>query len=166
VWLARAFVVALVRLARLFGVGLCPNYVLSHGALAQDRRDLYSAHDLAQMVPLVGRAVYAEFRAANAWAHDYLPHARRPLRDQPECAPRGLLRLLQHWGERLLSGRLGDALEGWERRRKLPRFARAAGPEAQFDVDRVKGHVHDHGRRVLREFETRLARHLTAHDLD
>lgn len=163
VWLARALVIALVRLARLFGVGLCPNYVLSQSALAQGQRNLFIAHDLAQMVPLVGHAVYTEMRAANPWAADYLPHAQRPLRVEAELAPRGWLRALQRSGEALLSGRLGDSLETWERRRKLRKFSNAAhtpGAAAQLDAEHVKGHFDDHGARILKKFEERLARYL------
>jgi hypothetical protein len=163
VWLARAFCIALVRGARCFGVGLCPNYILSHRALEQSQRDLVTAHDMLQMVPLVGFGVYAEMRAANRWAEAYLPHARQPLHTEPELKPGGWLRALRAAGEWLLSGRLGDALEAWERERKLRKFAAAArGPDstAVLDSDHVKGHFHDHGHAVLREFEVRLARHL------
>lgn len=162
VWLTRAFAVALVRVARLFGVGLCPNYVLSRSALAQDQRNLFIAHDLAQMVPLVGHGVYTEMRAANRWAEAFLPQARCPLRSEPDLAPRDLWCALQQLGERLLSGRLGEALEAWERRRKLKKFSGAAqtpGSAAQLDAERVKGHFNDYGQRVLKEFETRVARY-------
>ena len=162
VWLARAMTIALVRVARLCGVGLCPNYVLSQSALAQDRHDLFVAHDLAQMVPLVGHAVYAEMRAANEWVVELLPHARHPLHSEPELAPRNWLRALQRLGERLLSGPLGDAVEAWERRRKLRKFSSAAqkpGSAAQLDADHVKGHFDDHGHFILAEYEKRAARY-------
>ncbi len=161
VWLARAFAVALVRLARLRGVELCPNYVLSQSALEQRQRDLYSAHDLAQMVPLVGHQVYAEMRRANRWAEGYLPHAHPAPLPQPDLAPRGWVRLAQRLLEWPLSGWLGHALEAWERRRKLRKFAsaaRAAGDAAQLDADHVKGHFNDNRGLALRRFEERVAR--------
>ena len=163
VWLARALAVGLVYLARfLDGVVLCPNYVLSQTALAQDKRDLFAAHDLAQMVPLVGHEVYAEMRAANPWSARYLPHAHQPLRREPDLAPRGLLRQLKRLGEWLLSGRPGDALENWERRRKLRKFAAAAqqpGSAARLDADHVKGHFTDYSRSILKKFNERLVHH-------
>ncbi len=162
-WLARALSVLLVRLARLRGVGLCPNYVLAQTALVQHQRDLYAAHDLAQMVPLVGRPVYEAMLAENAWRLAFLPHARRPLRREPELTPRGLLRLGQRCGEWLLGGRLGDALERWERARKLRKFAPAAqlpGSAAELDADHIKGHFDDNGRPIMARFQERLERFL------
>lgn len=163
VWLARAMAVAVVRVARLFGVGLCPNYVLAHSALGQQRRNLFIAHDLAQMVPLVGRAVYADMRAANQWSVEYLPHAQTPPRDEPELRHPDWQRALQRCGEWLLGGRLGDGLERWERDRKLLKFAPAAGQSssaAELDADRVKGHFDDHGHPILQQFDERVQHYL------
>jgi hypothetical protein len=162
VWLARAFAIGLVRLARLFSARLCPNYVLARSALSQTPHDLYIAHEVAQMRPLVGRGVYAEMRAANEWTRLYLPQAARPLRPVEELTPPFALRLAQRLAERLLSGRLGDAVEAWELRRKQRKFSRAArGPNsaAQLDAEHVKGHFTDHGQRVMKLFEERLAQH-------
>lgn len=165
VWLARALAVGLVYLARwLDGVVLCPNYVLAQTALAQDKRDLFTAHDLAQMVPIVGFPVYAELRAANRWAAHYLPHAHQPLHHELDLAPRRVGRFLQRLGEWLLSGAFGDALETWERTRKLRKFAAAAqSPDsaAQLDTEHVKGHFDDHGHSILKKFHERLQHWLT-----
>jgi hypothetical protein len=164
VWLARALVIAVVRAARLRGVGLCPNYVLSHSALALEpwQRNLYTAHDLAQMVPLVGHRVYAEMRAANAWALDYLPQARGPLRQEGEPAVGGTAARLKRWGERWLGGRVGERLEAWERGRKLRKFAAQprTGSAAALDAERVKGHFDDHGQAILAEYARRREQHL------
>jgi hypothetical protein len=159
VWLARALVVVVVRLARLWRVGLCPNYVLAHSALGQQRRNLFIAHDLAQMVPLVGCAVYAEMRAANGWASEFLPQAQIPRRVEPEIWPPRWAAALRAGGEWLLGGWVGDWLEQWERGRKLRKFAPAAGREgsaAELDADRVKGHFDDHGYPILQKFQARL----------
>jgi hypothetical protein len=159
VWLARGLSVLVVRLARLFRAGLCPNYVLAETALTLQRRNLFVAHDLAQMVPVMGHAIYARMRTANAWASEYLPHALEPRRTEPDLAPRGWRGRLKALAERLLGGRLGDALEAWERRRKMARFAHEAGQPtsaAELDVDRVKGHFDDHGQPILRQFEARV----------
>jgi hypothetical protein len=165
VWLARGLAVLVVRLARLAGTGLCPNYVLAETALAQKRQDLFVAHDLAQMVPLIGHGVYARMRADNAWAADFLPQAVHPLRQEPDLAPGGAAGRFKALVEKMLGGRLGDALEAWERTRKLARFALAAGrptSAAELDADHVKGHFEDHGQPILRRFEERIQQFSTA----
>jgi hypothetical protein len=154
-----------VRLARLGRVGLCPNYVVAETALAQTQRDLFVAHDLVQMVPLVGLEMYAALRAANPWAEAYLPQATRPLRVEADRQPRGWARAGQRALEWVLGGRLGDALEAWERRRKLTRFApalRRPHAAAELDTERVKGHFDDHGYPILQRFEAQVRAHLTA----
>jgi hypothetical protein len=60
----------------------------------------------------------------------------------------------------VLGGGLGDRLEGWERARKLRKFAPAAGQAgsaAELDSDHVKGHFDDHGHPILRQYYDRLS---------
>ncbi len=159
VWLARLLAVVVVRLARLRGVQLCPNYVLAETALAQDRQDVYMAHELAQMIPLAGQAFYAAMRAANLWAAAFLPNAEAPFYAVADSAPRGVGLRLQRWAERLLGGRLGARLERWEAARKQRKFAamQAQSSAAQIDAERAKGHFQDHGAWILEAYTRNLA---------
>ena len=160
VWIARAFAVLVVRLARLLGIHLCPNYVLSETALVQSRQDLFMAHELAQMVPLAGLPIYDRMRAANDWSAALLPNAQEPFYYEPDRRPRRLGHALQWIGELLLSGPLGDALERWEQRRKMRKFSnetRKPGSAAQIDDQRVKGHFNDYGYPALDHYRERLA---------
>lgn len=162
VWLARAFSIILVRLARLQGVEICPNYVLAESSLEQERRDVFTAHEVTQMVPLYGHALYRRLRDSNRWVSAHLANAEGAFYTEAErptgCGWSAFKALL----ERLLAGRAGDALERWEYRRKLRRFAgqmQTPHSAAQLDESRVKGHFNDHGHFVLREYATRLRAH-------
>ena len=161
VWLCRALVVALVRLARLRGDRLCPNYVVAADALALSHSSIYDAHELAQLLPLYGQVAYGRLWAANAWVHELLPnaapHAAPPDRLLPGAAA------LKHGLERLLAGRLGDRLEAWERRRKTARLRRAttawepgASGEIVLSAAQCKGHFGGHRARVLARYAARL----------
>ena len=64
-WVSRAFVLLVVRWAARRGQEICPNYFLSQRALRLHDRNLYTAHELAHMVPLYGRPIYDDLRRAN-----------------------------------------------------------------------------------------------------
>ncbi len=165
VWIARAFAIVLVRLAQRRGVIVCPNYVLAETALRQEKQDLFMAHEVVQMMPIFGLPLYAAMRAQNDWVAAYLPNAGTPLHAEPERTPGRGWRLLKRAAEVLLGGRLGEALESWEYRRKLRRFApdlQTAHSAAQLDAQHVKGHFNDHGHPVLQQYRERLRRY----DLD
>ncbi|MCC7451526.1 MAG: hypothetical protein IT324_29220 [Anaerolineae bacterium] len=162
VWTARALTVLIVRIARLWHVGLCPNYVLAETALVQMRQDLFIAHELAQMVPLAGFHIYEAMRTANGWSMPLLPNAQGPFYKEADHRPYGIGRLLQQLGELILGGRIGDTFEQWEQRRKMRKFsadARKPGSSAQIDDQRVKGHFNDYGTPALNEYRARLERY-------
>jgi hypothetical protein len=151
-WLCRLFVLGIVRAAARFGDTVCPNYLLSERALAITERDLYSAHEVVQMVPLSGIDTYAQFRQVNKWVYEFLPNAvsaPRQLSSTPHARP---VRALT---ESALRTPAGGLLERWESRRKLRKFSAMsqAHREASFSADWCKGHVHDHGRLILAAFE-------------
>ncbi len=159
VWLVRAGCIAIVRIARIFGVHLCPNYLLSERVLDQPKQDLFTAHELVQMVPLAGEKIFTTIRKTNAWSAQFLPNASVDYKMESDATPRGLGRLVQHVGEWLLAGRLGNRIERWERERKLLRFEEAArkpGSAALLDAERIKGHFDDYGAPALQRFRQQL----------
>jgi hypothetical protein len=159
VWTVRAFAVLLVRAARIGGIKLCPNYVLDTESLVQDRRDLFIAHEIAQMIPLSGFDVYRQMRDLNRWTDAYLPNAQTPLYSEPDHAPK------RQYGERLLRSRVAsrvtDAFEQWEYRRKQRKFTRGAPNPgaAKINAKQVKGHFNDHGVTILQAYYERLKRY-------
>jgi len=159
VWLARLFAVGLVLVGKLFGDTLCPNYIIGEDALALERHDLFVAHEFVQMVPLYGLDVYDAMRRANTWVHAFMPNARSPFRREPEIRTAWIDRFAKRVGERLLSGRLGDALEEWEMRRKQRKFSAriSNASDAVLDHSHVKGHFNDYGAQVLQLYAELLA---------
>jgi hypothetical protein len=159
VWLARAFAILLVRLARQRGLVLCPNYVLAEDALEQARKDLFIAHEITQMIPLYGHLNYWQFRAANGWTNAVMPNAAAPFYPEPAPAEHALWTYLKQILESVLAGSLGNWLERWEYRRKLARFAsdmQTPHSAAVLDQSQVKGHFNDYGHLVLRQYHERL----------
>lgn len=112
-WIARLWLVFLSRLTRLFSNVfpryLCPNYLLTSGALRLEDRNLFTAYEAVQAVPLWGKDVYHRFIQANPWMERYLPHSCQEIRETAEDEPRKP-RLVRGC-ERLLGGRFGDIVD-------------------------------------------------------
>jgi hypothetical protein len=163
VWLCRRFLVALVRVARLFSDDLCPNYILSTSKLALDQRDFFTAHELAQMVPVFGAPLYRAMLRDNSWAVDFLPRAfdggapvaRRAQRPSYNGRKRPLVRIV----ERLLSLSLFDAWERWEMLRLKRKLSTEVGEAAEVicTPEQCKGHTGLHRHNILARFKLRLA---------
>ncbi|HKP51581.1 MAG TPA: hypothetical protein VJ183_02910 [Chloroflexia bacterium] len=155
VWVCRRLLVLQVRLARLFGDDLCPNYILSTSNLQLDQRDFFTAHELAQMVPLKGEAIYRWMLGENFWARQFLPAAFAPAKNEPQATTSGSpWRLL----ERLFGMRIFDRWEGWELRRLRAKLAPIIGQAAEVvcSPEQCKGHTGLHRASVLARYGGRL----------
>jgi len=158
VWFARGLALLIVYLARRRGVELCPNYVVAAGRFAIAEPSLFAAHELAQMVPLYGRRYYDRLLEQNGWIGDLLPNAVADGdgRDLGR-ARRGVQAAL----ETPFAGRLGDVIEHWERRRKIPRLTRESAQcgatETEFGAEICKGHLAAHAGLVLQRYAAQLA---------
>ena len=144
-WLARALTIAAGRTAPK-GVVLCPNYLLATSALDLPERDRFTAHELAQLVPLHGAPTYRELLARNAWYREHLPN-HRPTPVDAVTPGHATQRLV----ERALALRSVGRLERWERERKIARLRppSTADDEVRFDAAVCKGHFERHRERVL-----------------
>ena len=154
-WLCRLLVLAVVRLAAVRGQRLCPNFLLSTDQLVLRERNLFSAHEIAQMIPLRATSAYARFLEANRWAVRDLPNALTP----PDAVPRADS-LLTRLGTRLLSAPPFAPLERWEMHRKIRRLtARGAreGGSLAFSESECRGHFAAHDVRVLAAYAERAA---------
>jgi hypothetical protein len=155
-WLCRAMVIAIVRLAALRSIELCPNFLVSERALLLDDQSLFTAHELAQMVPLAGLPTYWRMRGANRWADELLPNATGAPQEAGIVgqAHGGLTK----WVERMLRTEVGVRLERWERERKIRKLSRVDSDhgETAFTLDWCKGHFDGHRERVLSSFRQRM----------
>ncbi len=160
-WLCRALVILLVRLAALAGDELCPNYFLSEQKLSLEERTFFAAREVTQMAPLYGPDVYWRIRQLNGWVADFLPQAGAPPQPNHCCGPHGeawiesgpLERAIKRMGEALLGGTLGARLDRWEMQRKIHKFnamAQRRGGSVAFTADCCKGHFDHHDQRILR----------------
>jgi hypothetical protein len=156
-WLTRALTIGVVKVASRATasrrVVLCPNYMVTTAALELTERDLFTAHELAQLVPLAGPAAYRVLLDENRWYRSYLPN--HPGYARPVAPLRGgRVRTIV---ESALRNRLIGLVEQWEMRRKVARLlAEAPSRETRFDASVCKGHFEGHRRRAMEGYAARL----------
>jgi hypothetical protein len=148
-----------LRRLRLFR-GYCANYVLDESSLALDDRDIFTARELVQSIPVYGRETYRRLLRANRWATDYFPSGdfenhRSEWLDEPGPAARAI----KSTAERFFNLFVGDRLESSHYRWNL-RFRPSGDNGRRRNIvvkpSRFKGHWVDHRGRILRDFEDRL----------
>jgi hypothetical protein len=157
-WICRALSLAVARFAKLEGISLCPNYLLTTNALELKERSLYVAHELAQMIPLSGMEIYNEMRRLNDWTDDYLPQASTAPEWPQGVKPVGKRPFMQKVLELLLSLPFGNWLEAWEMKRKIKKLTReqSSSVESYFSSDVCKGHIDKHGENTVTALTVRL----------
>jgi len=156
-WLSRAMVILVVRHAARRGVKLCPNYFVTERALLFSEHNLYTAWEVAQMVPIFGLETYERMRKLNSWVYDYLPNANGiPRRVEiPQNSVSNIMRRARDLTESTLRLQPGGWLEQWEMRRKVRRFSdRSGGAESSFSSDWCKGHFDSHGQQTMETFSS------------
>jgi hypothetical protein len=161
-WLARLLTVALVHAGHLERLTVCPNYVIGLDSLDQFTHSLFTAHELAQMVPIHGLRTYHQLIRVNAWAKQFLPNSLEPAKSQRARPLRRPVRALKRSAEIALSGKLGDLWEQRESRAKIRQLSGQAATcgagAATFTAQVCKGHLEDHGSQIAHVYAQRLAR--------
>jgi hypothetical protein len=158
-WLCRAMVIVLVRLARRRGVTLCPNYLITENVLEFDDMNLFAAREMAQMTPLYGLRLYDRLWAANGWVIDMLPHSRKSVdRLADRLSP--TLAVIKKTGELLLAGPWGHWLECILQQKQIGKHTRQAQTRQAADTllftpDVCKGHYDSHGQKTLAAYRAR-----------
>ena len=160
VWTVRAFALLINRAANFYGDVVCPNIIVSESTLEWKARNLYAAREIAQLHLIWGEETYNKFRISNMWIGEFLPNLRE--RDagilNPIVKGEHVPETIQRCGEYLMDGRLGDFLEGWERKRKINKLSaeKGAGLETEFNEEVCQGNFNHHGYWAMKAYGDRL----------
>lgn len=163
-WLCRALIILLVRLGRLRGVHLCPNYLLTENVLFFEDNNLFVAREMLQMIPLYGREFYLKMRKINTWLTDYLPQGNglnlEKVNDQLSPGQS----LVKKISEFLLGGMVGTGLEKILQKIQISKHTRQAAKfgaldKVVFTADVCKGHYNSHNQKTMTAYQQRLQTH-------
>jgi hypothetical protein len=133
----------------------CANIFLSEDDLTLPDHNLFIAHEICQMLPLLGPHTYQRFLDANNWVRDFLPQwepAASMWQDRRD------LRWIQRAAEATLKP-AGDMLEREAMRRQLTRIqgkhARGHNPDVKLSPTQLRFHPRDISQCIVGEFEAR-----------
>jgi hypothetical protein len=110
-WLARTLMHCLKKLSFLVNRQhlFCMNYYIDEAQLEIEEKNIYTATEIATLLPLRGIAAFREFYKTNAWSRNYLPnHQMRVsyVKEMPKS-------LVKRFLEFLLNNPLGDLLDNF-----------------------------------------------------
>ncbi len=156
-WVSRAWVLIFVKLALLRGLVLCPNYMVTTNHLAFKPHDIYTAHEIAHMIPLTGKEVYTRVREQNQWVNEFLPNAEGAPHVFPFPSAKRNASIASMVFDKVLSTRIGDWLESWESSRKIKKFTQNhhLNGETEFSQEVCKGHFGGYRTKALWSFHSK-----------
>ena len=133
----------------------CANIFLSEDDLTLPDHNLFIAHEICQILPLLGPQTYQRFLDANDWVRGFLPQWKV---GASMWQDRRDLRRLQRAAEAALWP-AGDALEREAMRRQLRRIqskhARGHNPDVRLSPTQLRFHPRDISQCIVGEFEAR-----------
>lgn len=162
-WITRALV-----LSALFALGVkraddgrmehpnrvCANIFLREDDLLIADYNLFIAHEICQMLPLLGPDTYLRFIQSNAWTREYLPQWQPRVQ---EWQDRRTWRTIQRAFEKTLGNGVGTRLDGEVARRQLARIrakhARGHNPGVKISETQLRFHPRDLSDYIVNTFD-------------
>ena len=110
-WIARTFLHVFKKLTFLFNMQhfFCMNYFIDEAAPEIIEKNIYTATEIATLLPLRGNAVFEKFYAANSWTKNFLPNNYMHISSAKEI--RG--NLFSFIIEKLLNNEFGNRLDSF-----------------------------------------------------
>lgn len=143
---------------------ICANIFLSRADLHISDENLFIAHEIAQMLPLLGESAYREFLAANDWIRRYLPQWQPAAVDYQD---RPAWRQAQRVFEVAFANGIGTRVDRELAQRQLKRIeskhARGHNPNVKITPTQLRFHARDLSDYVINTFNTRW-NELTKHE--
>lgn len=162
-WIARMFIALYKRIILLNSHKyFCCNYFIALDDLRIAEKNLFTATELATLIPLSGASSYTLLVRANPWLKEFFPNfLPRNVGQVPEAGINWFKRLV----ERLLSGKAGDRLTEKCRQITQRRWKRLYGEKYSnddFDIafkstaSVSKNHPNHFQRRILERYDEKL----------
>lgn len=135
---------------------ICANIFLSETDLHIPDENLFIAHEICQMLPLLGEPAYRSFLDANSWVKAYLPQWKpAPVEFQDRAAWRNTQRVFEVAFANGIGTRLDNELARRQLRRIESKHARGHNPNVKITPTQLRFHARDLSDYVVNTFNAR-----------
>ena len=162
-WIARILIVLFKRLFYFNSHKyFCCNYFVDTDHLEIEEKNLFTATELATLIPLYNADIYEKLINANRWVHDFFPNYKRRSTENVLNKSTGSMK---RWIETLLKARLGEKLDHYFMLITLNRWKRIYQRKySNTDFNNAfkskkhvsKNHPRHYQRKVIDRFEDNL----------
>ena len=110
-WIARTFLHVFKKLTFLFNMQhfFCMNYFIDEAAPEIIEKNIYTATEIATLLPLMGNVVFEKFYAANSWTKNFLPNNYMHISSAKEIRGNWFSFII----EKLLNNEFGNRLDSF-----------------------------------------------------
>ncbi len=166
-WLTKFFMSCIVETLEVFGLQkyFCPNYIITENNLEIPDKNVYTAIEIATLIPIYNRDEFERFLTANSWIKEYVPHFEMNLPTHIFEYRRWLNNLWQHQTFKWLNQKIFR----FYKRRFMMKVRK--GKIVAFDNDMViteddfKLHLSGHRKRILQKFQENIQAFELRHDV-
>lgn len=162
-WIARMLLV-LYKKIFLFNSHkyFCTNYFIDENHLEIEEKNIFTATELATLIPLYGKEYYSQLITANSWLKNYLPnHTSRSIESVPAYQPgwvkQHLENIINLFGANKLETICMNSFSSRWKRLHQPSYSKTDF-EISFKTKEYvsKGHPKNHQRKVLDLYQQKL----------
>lgn len=115
-WLTRMMLVLFKRIFLLNShKNFCINYFIDEDNLKIPDKNIFTAVEIASLLPMVNDELYQKFNDSNSWVADFLPNAAI----KNKAPYQNKITFLKSFTEKLFSGTAGDYLAQWSMNKTL-----------------------------------------------
>ena len=162
-WIARTLLIGFKKIFLLNSYKyFCLNYFVTQESMEIEEKNLFTATEIATMIPVFGHNVKKSFFESNEWIREFFPNFEI---DVDEDVPFNKTGTLNRFVEFLLSGKFGDKLDARFMKTTIKHWSKKFGKqftEEEFllsfksNKDISKHHPQNFQKRVLEQFNTKL----------
>jgi hypothetical protein len=159
-WLTRFIFSCIIKLLKLAGMEkrFCPNYIITNTNLEINNRNIYTAMEIATLLPVYNHEGYERFLKSNDWVRSYFPYYEYNIAGKVYQYKRTLL----HRFAKTTFFTLLDQVAFRFFKRRINRQVRSGKLQVNNDdiiisPDEYKYHIKDHKNTVLHQYSKNVA---------